>query len=261
MKRKNMAAMVTSIALVGVVAVGGTLALLSSTSNTVKNTFTVGADYPASALKVREHDATQDASGNWNKASNWKRNSGDTDYDGMQYTDLVGDATVDKDPQFVLASGSPKSWVTCYIDGLTELTNYVTVSEVIGADEVGGEVKGIKGDWYRYDPTAGDTFAQQYIKVESAEDIEDNSWYIFSEKVTGVGIGIDDESITDPIFTKLKVNKDVAKNNANADVGDKLTDGGIEVKGVAVQVVNDSLTNEEAWDAVMAAAKEAVKQG
>ena len=59
----------------------------------------------------------------------------------------------------------------------------------------------------------------------------------------------------------MKVNKDVAKNNANADVGDKLTDGGIEVKGVAVQVVNDSLTNEEAWDAVMTAAQDAVKKG
>lgn len=45
MKRKNMATMVTCIALVGAVAVGGTLALLSQGSNTVTNTFTVGKGY------------------------------------------------------------------------------------------------------------------------------------------------------------------------------------------------------------------------
>lgn len=267
MKRKNMAAMVTSIVLVGAVAVGGTLALLSQGSNTVKNTFTVGADYPASALKVREHEANQNATGAWvGKGDNlWMLNpdnenaATEGDYVGIKYENLVGGTTVDKDPQFVLASGSPKSWVTCYIDGLTELENYVTVTGVTGADA------GVNGDWYRYE-LSGRSFAEKYVKVERAADIKDDHWYIFSEKVTGQGIVPASPSVTDPIFTKLTVNTNVAKNNAAAE-GDAdestlpLKDCEIEVKGVAVQVVNDSLTNEKAWDAVMTAAQDAVKQG
>ena len=45
MKRKNIVAMVTSLALVGVVAVGGTLALLTAQTNNVVNTFAVGKGY------------------------------------------------------------------------------------------------------------------------------------------------------------------------------------------------------------------------
>lgn len=258
MKRKNMISMVTSLALVGVVAVGGTLALLTSQSNDVTNTFTVGADYPLNALKVREHDVTQLATGAWDSrdGDNWKVDSTGA-YEGIQYTNLVGGTTVDKDPQFVLAEDSPKSWITCYIDGLNELRNYVTVSGVTGKDVDDENTTGLKGDWYRYDPS-GKTFAEKYVLVESKDDIQDGAWYIFSEKVTGQGTELNNDSITDPIFTQLTVNPDVAKNNAAASSGAQLADGSITVMGVAVQVVNDELTNEQAWDQVMATAAEAV---
>lgn len=251
MKRKNMISMVTSLALVGVVAVGGTLALLTSQSNDVTNTFTVGADYPAEALKVREHDVTQLATGAWNseEGNDWKVNGSTNAYEGIQYTNLVGGTTVDKDPQFVLAEGSPKSWITCYIDGLNELRDYVTVSGV--------ETEGLTGHWYRYNPE-GETFTDKYILVDGADDIQDEAWYIFSEKVTGQGTGLTNASITDPIFTELTVDPDVAKNNAAASSGTQLADGSITVMGVAVQVVNDELTNEQAWDQVITTAAEAV---
>ena len=45
MTKKRIATMATCIALVGAVAVGGTLALLTSESKQLTNTFTVGSDY------------------------------------------------------------------------------------------------------------------------------------------------------------------------------------------------------------------------
>ena len=42
MKKKKIAALITSLALVGVVVVGGTLAYLTAQTDTVKNVFTVG---------------------------------------------------------------------------------------------------------------------------------------------------------------------------------------------------------------------------
>ena len=42
MKKKKIAALITSLALVGVVVVGGTLAYLTAQTETVENVFTVG---------------------------------------------------------------------------------------------------------------------------------------------------------------------------------------------------------------------------
>lgn len=59
MTKKRIATMATCIALVGAVAVGGTLALLTRESNTVTNTFTVGTGYKEGDLSLREHDVNQ----------------------------------------------------------------------------------------------------------------------------------------------------------------------------------------------------------
>lgn len=98
MKRKNMISMVTSLALVGVVAVGGTLALLTSNTDTVTNTFAIGNGYGENALTLDEAPVAQVTTGT--------DNFGGYDATGGErvkkndYLNLVADTTLDKDPHF-----------------------------------------------------------------------------------------------------------------------------------------------------------------
>ena len=122
MTKKRIATMATCIALVGAVAVGGTLALLSAQSNTVTNTFTVGQAYDADDLFLREHDVTQvlDTQTNYGGYvskgdDHWKVDESGK-YTGIQYTDIVKGTTIDKDPQFGLTADAPTSWIVAKLD-------------------------------------------------------------------------------------------------------------------------------------------------
>ena len=55
MNKKRIVTAVTCCALVGAIAVGGTIALLTSNAHTLKNTFTIGNNYPENALTLKEH--------------------------------------------------------------------------------------------------------------------------------------------------------------------------------------------------------------
>ena len=122
MKRKNMISMVTSLALVGVVAVGGTLALLSTTSNNVTNTFTVGTGYKNQDLVLNEAPVTKDTTtGN---VGGYIETMGDRVMENT-YADLVAGTTLAKDPQFTIADDCAVkfSWVVAKITGFNEKTD------------------------------------------------------------------------------------------------------------------------------------------
>lgn len=123
MKRKNMAAMVTSIALVGVVAVGGTLALLSQSSNNVTNTFTVGEGYKENDVILNEAKITKDTSAaNFGGYKEDEMAGEDDRVETNTYADLVQGTTLAKDPRFKISTNCSVeySWIVAKIDGFNE---------------------------------------------------------------------------------------------------------------------------------------------
>lgn len=100
MNKKKMAMSITSVALVGAVVVGGTLAYLSDKSNMVTNTFNVGSGYTEEdghiGLWLDEKDVTDPA----------KRTE-----IGNEYEELLPGSIVEKDPTFHLTTGSTDSYV------------------------------------------------------------------------------------------------------------------------------------------------------
>lgn len=174
MKRKNMAAMVTSIALVGVVAVGGTLALLSQSSNNVTNTFTVGEGYKTYDVILNEAKITKDTS-----AANFggyveTGDEGDR-VDANTYADLVEGTTLAKDPRFKIADDCSVeySWIVAKIDGFNEHTAATQLSfasidtSKTGTGEawyhVTRQFDGEGGYTYNYTEITNDNFQTQLV--------------------------------------------------------------------------------------------------
>ena len=226
MKRKNMVAMVTSIALVGAVVVGGTLALLSQPSNTVTNIFTVGAGYDADEIKLDEDTVYQEISGTnlggykGNNVAVEKRVTTNT------YSNLVANTTLDKDPTFRIVNDgdekvSPKSWFVAQVTGLTANAGKLSVS-------------GVKADngWYEVAFAEGE---YTYTPVTAGSQIKEDTWYIYDTAISAGGE-------TDPLFTQLHVDAVTAGTNP----------ANIVISGTAVEAVGDA-TFEASRDAVMAA--------
>lgn len=128
MKKKKLLTAVMSLALVGAVAVGGTLAYLSDASGKVTNTFTMGAGYET----VDDHtglwlDETKKEDGTRYPteigATAADRIEGDEDgKNGVQYQELLPGDNMVKDPTFHMTEGSVKSRVVMKVTGLDTLS-------------------------------------------------------------------------------------------------------------------------------------------
>ena len=227
MTKKRIATMATCIALVGAVAVGGTLALLTQQSNDVTNIFTVGKGYDAGEIKLDEDTVTQEVSGA--NLGGYKGNKVEVEnrVTGNRYENLVADTTLDKDPTFRIVNDgdetvSPKSWFVARVTGVTANADKLSISAV---EEGNG--------WFAVTFENG---KYTYTPVTSGDQITDNGWYIFDTAISAGGE-------TDPLFTQLHVDAVTAGvNPAN-----------IVISGTAVEAVGDA-TFKDSRDAVMAAA-------
>ncbi len=221
MTKKRIATMATCIALVGAVAVGGTLALLSTKSNDVTNTFTIGNGYGPNALTLNEADVEQVTSGTSNFGG-YVAIEGDR-VQKNDYVDLVADTTLDKDPTFHLAAESPDSWI---------------IAKVTGVDALAGKGITINGElpegygWLKLNTADGTA-----TPIESYADLEDG-YYVTNAVIAG---GRD----TDDLFEQLKVGADVTRGTLD----------NIVVSGVAVEAVTGTWAQDGA--AVVAQAKTA----
>lgn len=238
MKRKNIVAMVTSLALVGVVAVGGTLALLSSTSKTLKNTFTVGDGYQEDSFKLYEHkvdfiDSDEDATTKGRPIGDYVKNSGVWDADAVtgaanEYDQVIPGAKLDKDPYFELKDGdTPTSWIVACVakKDLQDLSNIgITVNEVDTGWQV---VTGTTGNW----TLGADVSKESFVGGQTG--------YIYFVYETALNAG----DRTNPLFTQLIAS---ATNQTGSDVE-------LNIKGVAVQKL-DGTDLEGSLNAIMDAA-------
>lgn len=147
MKKKNVLMMAMSLVLVAVIAVGGTLAYLTSNSGTLTNTFTVGEGYgtpedPGFYLdetkKVGDTNPTKKGEGDANRL----KAPGTNTYEPMS----IGD-TLYKDPTFHLVDG-PDSYVFAKITGVDALKEKGFLFDTINADWMPVQVAEGKVDGY-----------------------------------------------------------------------------------------------------------------
>ena len=224
MTKKRFATMATCIALVGAVAVGGTLALLTAPSNAVTNTFAVGEGYPdpgpdERVLTLDENIPTQNAAGNY--VSGTSRTES-----GVDYADLVDGTTLAKDPTFHLLAGSPKSWI---------------VAEIGTVDEAFTDSKFTANDWYKV--TLGENGKYTAAAVNEGDRIT-AGLYIYGETINGGGN-------TSALFEALKYDEQTTSSDGGETVR---TPDDLVIKGCAVQAVGADQSVNAVVDTVVKAA-------
>lgn len=254
MKRKNMAAMVTSIALVGVVAVGGTLALLSQSSNNVTNTFTVGEGYKENDVILNEAKITKDTSAaNFGGYKEDEKVGEDDRVETNTYADLVEGTTLAKDPRFKIADDCSVeySWIVAKIDGFNEHTAATQLSfasidtSKIGTGEawyhVTRQFDGEGGYTYNYTEITNDNFQTQLVN---------DGVYLY-------GKPLQKGETTEDLFQSLRVGEVVpVTGNKKEKEQKKITD--IVVSGYAVEGVYTTDTDGNKHADTSDAAKNAV---
>lgn len=237
MKRKNMISMVTSLALVGVVAVGGTLALLSTQSNDVSNTFTVGSGYHTDHqdLTLDEAPVRQVTTGTG--IGNYVEDTGDR-LEGNAYNNLVENAFLAKDPQFHIADDCEvaTSWVVAKVSGFNSEKGKTTLkfTDVEDETEATPENKLVKGIWYKVSKE-GATYSYTPVTLENMG----NGIYIYDQ-------GLSAGQSTDDLFQQLQVDTFVAGQNPTT-----ITVSGYAVEGVAGvsfdHMKNDVMKTVDTW--------------
>lgn len=217
MTKKRIATLATCLTLVGAVAVGGTLALLTSQSDKVTNTFTVGQGYLPDDFYIDENQVKRDTG-----ASNFGGyiEDGATRVKAIDYEDLVAGTTLAKDPTLHVKQSSTESWVVAKISGLTANAGKLSLE---------GTISG----WYEVKDG-------ELAEVTSAAELKDDTLYIYEETLGG------EDGATDstPLFETVRVASSV-------EAGAEFTN--IEVTGVAVEAV-EGASLQEAYASVLAAA-------
>ena len=221
MKKRKIMMSVLSAALVGVVAIGGTLAYLSDTTDKVTNTFNVGAGY--------EEDDKGHV-GLWlDEVDIEAAESGARTEEGNTYEDLLPGDTVVKDPTFHMTAGSTESYVIAKVVGAdaSMAAGYIFKNE---AEEVG-----FNGEW---------------VKVAGLDENTEvvtpggDGYYIYTNVETGMPAIVDpsDEEVAVdlvPMFNSVTL-------TAEIDSDDEMTaaDGQkVWISGAAVQATNNTADN------------------
>ena len=156
MKKKNVLMTALSLTLVGVIATGSTLAYLTSQSDTLTNTFTVGEGYGTeedpgfyldeTAAKVEEVEGKTVTTNPTSKDQFDHRTQ-----DGNTY------ATIYKDPTFHLDEG-PESYIFAKVEGV----------DAMEADGVGFDFTGWSANWVKVDGSEGRDGYYRYTSTVTA---------------------------------------------------------------------------------------------
>ena len=226
MKRKNIVAMVTSLALVGVVAVGGTLALLTAQTNNVVNTFAVGKGYdqsePNPDVYLDEAQVTQSTEAA--TLGDYVETTGDR-VESNTYNKLVEDAFLAKDPQFHIAEKCQvaESWIVAKVSGFNSDPSKTTLKFTDVTDETV-----TAGVWYK--------ITEEGYEAVTTGNMGDG-YYIYS-------VAVKPGESTADLFQQLQVDTFVAGQDPST----------ITVTGCAVEGV-EGAAFEAMYDSVVEAAK------
>ena len=240
MKKRKIMMSVMSAALVGVVAIGGTLAYLSDTTEKVVNTFNVGAGY----IDDGKHVGLWLDETLWDTASNLPTDS--RTEDGNLYKDMMPGSVVLKDPTFHLTTGSTDSYVFAEVNGLDEMVEKHFLIGNKNYEEEQPLTSALNTNWYKVDGSADSVLDGVYLYVEVDED----GAVVFDEYGKPVPAVVEGGAKLEPMFNYVWYDK----NTVNAEHDDNVTAQSsseangilqdITVRGAAVQTAN--LTWEQA---------------
>lgn len=234
MKKKKLLTTVMSLALVGVVAVGGTLAYLSDKSNEVKNTFNVGSGYK---------DDDDDHTGLWLDEAKWQGGVDERTETGNTYEGLLPGSVVVKDPTFHMTANSTDSYVFAYVQGVDDMikAGYIfTVEDPTGLTD---PVSAFNEHWvkvsdYTEEETSG--FDGLYVYVVDKDAASDAEKYgVVSTKTSEDGTVIQGTEM-EPIFNFVKLGSSVDDAKFS-----EIEASDVVIKGAAVQTANLSMVQAE----------------
>lgn len=268
MNKKKAAMSLMSLALVGAVAVGGTLAFLTDTTGKVTNTFTMGKGYEDETVPVDPEDPDGEKvshTGLWldetripedapvdtryptaiGKTLKDRVEASDTGISGVEYKDLVPGDIMVKDPTFHMVAGSVKSRVVMKVTGLDALndlaydnTKVFAINKDVIQDSTTVETKlntGNSGEtWKKIANTDG-----KLIGVNGVQDNDKlDGYYVYNQAVDAE----DERNTVDlkPLFQYISMNKNLS-NQSFEKVQNRLGQDGstkIVVGGVATQWEN-----------------------
>ena len=215
MKKRKIMMSVMSAALVGVVAIGGTLAYMSDKSNQVTNTFNLGSGY-------EEDD--DDHIGLWLDEVDITNPESRTEI-GNEYKELLPGSVVEKDPTFHLTAGSTDSYVFAQVTGVDDMIEagyFFTVEEP--SKLVDPEESVFNAKWVKVADDGGEP------------DTGFDGIYLYKDGVDNVVSG---GEAMEPMFNWVKLSSGV-----DNDKFAEILPSSVDIRGIAVQSTN--LTAEEA---------------
>ena len=234
MTKKRIATLATCLTLVGAVAIGGTLALLTSGVRDITNKFSVTAGYDEDGDKdfiIQEDIVTQDSTGNY--IDDEEKGTTSTT---QAYDNLVAGTTLHKNPYFTLRDAEkdpendpPVSWVVARM----------SVADMEALNEKGITFTNVDDgtSWY-FVTKSDETYAQGdavtasgLANIANGTDettaIDGYVYFIYGEKVSATDDGTD----TSPLFTQLSV-------ASTFDAKSMTNTLSLEIEGVAVQALD-----------------------
>lgn len=202
MNKKKVATFVASLALVGAIGVGSTLAYLSSNSGPVVNTFTVGDGYiPADGPDVA---VWIDELAQGDRPSIETLYNDDRTLVGNNYVDINPGDKVIKDPVVRLTDDSVQSHVIVRVDGIS---NQYTIEKAANFDS----------NWKKINTTTGEYIEQTaitdgyYLYIGTFDDEPDNKYIFNSGNATEPGKTQQIKAVD--FFESLTFNSTVTENS------------------------------------------------
>jgi len=235
MKKNKIVMSVVSGLLVAAVAVGGTLAYLSDTSNQVTNTFNVGSGY------VPDPDPDVDHTGLWLDEADFdgKNEQGEPaerTETGNTYGEILPGTQVEKDPTFHMTADSIDSYVFAEVKGVDAMIaqDYMFSDTEIVTEE--NFKNNFSSNWQKVDGTDGFDGLWVYGTLVDGEIVPTK---VVSDKSTEEEVGVDVD--LDAMFNYVKLSEKVE--NADFELMDEDV---ITVRGVAVQWANMTMAQAQA---------------
>ena len=215
MKKRQLAKLGVTLGLIAAVGVGGTLAVLSQTSEPVTNTFAVGKNIGENDFFLQEHEVEL-------KDGNYKEKDDARWVNANTYDNLLPKATLDKDPTVRFANDletekTPDVYMFVKVEGLNALKN-----DKITLNDWGSE-------WELVDLQDNVATSKPVTKTTAVDGI-----YVYKTTSNAYRITPVANMQLDPLFERLNVASDF--------VADTFTRKTVQVWACAVQYDNVDLT-------------------
>lgn len=240
MQKKNVLMMTMSLAMVGVVAVGGTLAYLTSNTKTLTNTFTVGEGYDADDFKLDETDVIDGLDGV--KTNPTAIDPHDREESANEYAPVAPGSRIAKDPTFYLKNDAPESWVVAEVTGVDALvdTNYIVVSNDAAASVTNDTSSALNTtDWTKVANSDGSVIGAVVEEEKVEDDGKLDGYYVYIGSTQYNDVTKEGYTSLQPLFKSVYVKSTVSTSDQMAEIKEAF-ETNIVVKGVAVQKDNIS---------------------